>query len=81
MDDNTRKLVMMSKQVPSFTLTEATSWVPGVGSQTIRSRLDELVGMDILEKRGATKGLRYSFKDPLRDLRSAGAKEKYTVQR
>ncbi len=69
MDDNTRKLVMMSKQVASFTLTEATSWVPGVGSQTIRSRLDELVDMDILEKRGATKGLRYSFKDPLKNLR------------
>jgi hypothetical protein len=50
-------------------LNEALLWVPGIGSQTLRARLEKLVEMDILEKTGNTKGLRYSFKDPLASLR------------
>ncbi len=70
MDENTRAAVRKAKQSGPFTLSEAMLWFPGSGEQTVRNRLDRLVEMDILEKQGKTKGMRYLFKDPLRDLRS-----------
>jgi len=50
-------------------MMQAMTWIPGIGAQTLRKKLDALVDMDILEKRGRTKMMRYSFKDPLRELR------------
>ncbi|AMK13333.1 Fic family protein [methanogenic archaeon mixed culture ISO4-G1] len=66
MDENTRAIVHKIKEVKSFTFNEACTWIPGIGNQTLRSKLDKLIEMDILEKHGKTKSMRYSFKDPLR---------------
>ena len=71
MDENTRTIVRFAKKKGTFTFNEATGWIPGLGSQTLRKIMDRLVDMDILEKNGNTKGMRYSFKDPLRSLRIA----------
>ena len=43
-----------------FTLQEAVSWVD-LGEQTVRSKLERLVELNILEKQGKTKGLRYVY--------------------
>ncbi len=71
-DENMRKIAYEARSRRAFSLNEALLWVPGIGSQTLRARLEKLVEMDILEKTGNTKGLRYSFKDPLASLRRRG---------
>ena len=69
MDENSRTIVSRSREVESFTMKDACSWIPGLGAQSVRSRIDVLVDRGILEKTGATKGLRYRFKDPFREFR------------
>ena len=69
MDENTRVLVRRAKEVGMFSFKDACGWMPGMGSQTLRIKLDGLVDMDILEKRGNTRSMRYHFKDPLRNIR------------
>ena len=69
MDDNTRTIVRKAKEVREFSFNEATTWIPGMGSQTMRSRLDRLIEMDVLETHGKTRNMTYRFKDPLRNLR------------
>jgi Fic family protein len=69
MDENTRVLVKNAKGVKSFTFSEALTWIPGIGPATLRADLDRLAEMDILDKCGKTRSLRYQFKDPLRELR------------
>ena len=69
MDENSRVLVRFAREADAFRLTDATARLPGMGAQTVRARLDELVGMGILEKEGRTKGMAYRFRDPLRNLR------------
>ena len=71
MDVNTRQLVRMAKGAKDFSFNEAMNWIPGIGAQTLRKKLDALVDMDILQKNGRTRQMRYSFKDPLRGLRSS----------
>jgi len=69
MDENTRTIVKKSKTVERFTFNDALQWIPGMGMKTLRTDLDNLVEMDILKKTGKTKGMVYSFNDPLKDLR------------
>ena len=69
MDENTRVLVRKAKEVKSFTFSEALTWIPGIGPRTLRADLDRLAELDILDKRGRTRSMRYEFKDPLRELR------------
>ena len=69
MDENTRAIVHKIKEVESFSFNEACAWIPRIGSQTVRSKLDRLIELDILEKHGKTKSMRYSFKDPLRAIK------------
>ena len=79
MDENSRLIVQRAKNTKSFTFNDAVRWIPGLGVQSLRLYLAKLTEMGILEKRGRTKGLRYSFKDPLRELRySLNAKESDT---
>ena len=68
MDENTRFLAMKAKKKGSFSLQDASSWLP-IGESAMRRRLDELVGLGILGKEGRTRSLRYVFLDPFRDLR------------
>lgn len=69
MDENTRVLLRNAKEVKSFTFNEALTWVPGIGPRTLKADLDRLAELDILDKRGRTRSMRYEFKDPLRELR------------
>ena len=69
MDENTRVLLRNAKEVKSFTFNEALTWVPGIGPRTLKADLDRLAELDILDKRGRTRSMRYQFKDPLRELR------------
>ena len=69
MDENTRVIVQKAKGTKSFSFNDAVTWIPGLGVQSLRKKLDLLVEMDILEKRGKTKSMVYLFKDPLRELR------------
>ncbi len=79
MDENSRLIVQRARNTKSFTFNDAVQWIPGLGVQSLRMYLDRLTEMGILEKRGRTKGLRYSFNDPLRELRySLSAKESGT---
>ena len=69
LDENARVIVRYAKERGNFTFNEATTWIPGLGSQTLRKILNHLVEADLIEKNGNTKGMTYSFKDPLRSLR------------
>ena len=60
MDENSRLIVQRAKNTKSFTFNDAIRWIPGLGVQSLRLYLDKLTEMGILEKRGRTKGLRYS---------------------
>ena len=70
MDERERTIIQNARAVRSFTITEASEWTPDIGLQTLRDCIDGLVDMDIIEKYGRTKGLRYSFKDPFFDVRN-----------
>lgn len=76
MDENTRSIVRKAKGLDSFTFNEAAQWIPGMGPQSLRMCIDGLVDIDIIQKTGRTKGLRYSFKDPLFALRNSIESEK-----
>ena len=77
MDENSRKIVWKAKTTKSFTFNDALHWIPGMSIQSLRICLDRLVDIDVLEKIGRTRGLRYAFKDPLRELRyNLGTREK-----
>ena len=68
MEENTRKLAIKAKEAGSFGFQEACDWIP-LGEASIRSRLDTLVDLGILGKEGRTRGMRYVFLDPFRDLK------------
>ncbi len=69
LDENARVIIRHAKERRNFTFNEVTTWIPGLGSQTLRKTMNRLVELDLIEKNGNTKGLTYSFKDPLRELR------------
>ena len=69
MDEVTKTLAKKSKTVRGSTVTDACGWVPSVRDQTVRSRINMLVSMGILEKEGNTRSRVYRFKDPFKDLR------------
>ena len=68
MDENTRLLAVNAKRVKEFSFQEAASWVK-LGESSVRGRLDELTEMGILTKSGRTRSMRYTFDDPLRQVR------------
>ena len=70
MDDRERTIVRNAKAARSFTIIEASQWTPDIGQQTLRDCIDGLVEIDVIQKTGRTKGLRYSFKDPFFDVRN-----------
>ena len=53
-----------------FTVAEACSWVPDVKEQTVRIKLNTLVDMGILDRKGNTRNTRYRYNDLLRNLRN-----------
>lgn len=69
MDENTRTIVRNAKGVKSFTFREASQWIPGMGLQSLRECIHGLAEIDIIQTTGKTRGMRYSFKDPLFGLK------------
>ena len=68
LDEISRRLIIRArKRGDWFSLTEATSWVNGVGNQTIRNRLNDLVIFGVLQKRGQTRSCAYRFMTPFSD--------------
>ena len=69
MEENTRRIALMAKDVGSFTLQDATAWV-SIGESALKKKLDDLVDAGILHKEGKTRSMRYVFSDPFADLRN-----------
>ncbi|MBN2231044.1 MAG: Fic family protein [Candidatus Thorarchaeota archaeon] len=70
LDEISLRILRKSKERQKwFTLKEATEWVGEVGDQTVRSRLNELVEMSVLERIGQTRATRYRLRDPLDEIR------------
>ena len=68
--DGYQKLIVRKARSKSrFTIKEANQWIPEVGDQTLRSRLDDLVNRGLLKKQGATRGMSYAFDDPFSEIR------------
>lgn len=59
-DIRTRTLARSAREHGQFTISEASSWTD-IGEQTVRSKLERLVELGILEKQGKTKGLKYMY--------------------
>jgi Fic family protein len=69
LDGDSRIIIRKAKEMDSFSLQEASSWLPKLGYQTLRKRIDDLIEFGILEKNGKTKSLRYSYSDPLKNVK------------
>lgn len=69
MEENTRRIALIAKDVGSFTLQDATAWV-SIGESALKKKLDDLVDVGILHKEGKTRSMRYVFSDPFADLRN-----------
>ena len=70
MDERERIIVRNAKTAHQFTIIEASQWTPDIGLQTLRECIEGLVEIDVIQKSGRTKGLRYSFKDPFFKVRN-----------
>ena len=70
MDERERIIVRNAKTAHQFTIIEASQWTPDIGLQTLRDCIEGLAEIDVIQKSGRTKGLRYSFKDPFFDVRN-----------
>jgi Fic family protein len=70
MDSNMISIVKKAKTIDEFSVTEATQWLSDLSEQSVRNKLNELVDMRVLEKRGMTRSQRFRFKDPFRDLKT-----------
>jgi Fic family protein len=70
LDRNMSEIVSRAKKVDSFSVTEAAKWVPDLSEQSVRIKLNELVNMSVLDKKGQTRSQRFRFKDPFRKLKA-----------
>ncbi|MCQ2085717.1 MAG: Fic family protein, partial [archaeon] len=69
LDLNERRIAIMAKETRDFTLAEASGWVPMISQQSVRNKLNVLIGLNLLESTGMTRNLRYRFLDPLAELK------------
>jgi len=68
LDESSKTIVKRAKKQKQFTILDACGWIPGLGEQSIRSRLNHLIDIGLLEKIGRTRSTIFMFRDPLRDL-------------
>ncbi|MDD4222674.1 MAG: Fic family protein, partial [Candidatus Methanomethylophilus sp.] len=71
LDEVSKILARQAKKVRCFTVAEATSWITGLGSEAVRSRLGALISAGILTKEGNTRASRYFFRDPFAAVKTA----------
>jgi Fic family protein len=68
LDESSKTIIKKAKKNGRFTVSDACNWVPALGEQTIRSKLNNLINLDLLEKNGKTRSTSFMFRDPLRDF-------------
>ncbi|MCL1984384.1 MAG: Fic family protein [Methanomassiliicoccaceae archaeon] len=69
MDESSKAIAIRSKKEGWFTISDAARWIPSLGEQRVRHKLNGLVDMDVIEKEGKTRSTRFRFKDPLHFLK------------
>jgi len=70
LDEASRRLLVKARTLKDyFSVSQASDWVDGLTEQSIRNKLNDLVDLDVLESKGATRARRYRFKDPLSSMR------------
>ena len=71
LDEVSKRIIMMARERSDwFDLSEAMTWADGLGEQTVRNRLSNLVELDVLEKRGRTRSCAYRFRNPFADIKT-----------
>lgn len=71
-DGNTRILAQRFRDSKGwYSLSDAAGWVSGLSEQSVRNKLNTLVDLGVVEKRGQTRSLMYRFNDPFSDLKEA----------
>ena len=73
LDAISKTIIKRAKKERQFTLTDACGWIPGSCEQTVRNRVNDLIGIGLLTKTGNTRATAYSFRDPFRDIADEGA--------
>lgn len=74
LDGNSRLLAMRSRECDAwFSIQDAAGWISGIGEQSVRLKLNELVDIGILEKSGRTRSVAFRFNDPFRHVKEAVA--------
>ncbi|MCL1979160.1 MAG: Fic family protein [Methanomassiliicoccaceae archaeon] len=68
LDESSKTIVKRAKKQGRFTVSDACKWVPGLGEQSIRKKLNDLVKIKLLEKVGNTRSMIFVFRDPFRDF-------------
>jgi Fic family protein len=69
LDDRSKTIIMRSKMFKEpFSLKEARAWVPDISEFRLRGKLNHLVDIGAIQTFGNTKGKKYIFADPTRDL-------------
>ena len=66
LDENYKTIVIQAKKQSGFTILDACKWVPGLGEQSIRTKINYLIDIGLLEKVGKTRSTSYMFRDPFR---------------
>ena len=68
LDENSKVIIRQAKKHSKFTILDACGWIPGLGEQSVRTRINDLISIGLLRKVGNTKSTSYVFLDPFRLL-------------
>ena len=72
LDENTRALAIRFRESKGwFSLSDAKGWIEGLSEQSVRNKLNTLVDIGVIEKKGQTRSLMYRFADPFAELKEA----------
>ncbi|MCG7844890.1 MAG: Fic family protein, partial [Methanomassiliicoccales archaeon] len=78
LDEATLRLVQKARELNDwFAVKDAVSWVEGLGEQSVRKRLNELVGIGSLTKEGRTMSTRFKFLDPFEPFKAKAQEKGY----
>ena len=68
LDENYKTIVIKAKKQSRFTILDACKWVPELGEQSIRTRINYLIDVGLLEKVGKTKSTSYTCSEPIQSF-------------
>ncbi len=68
-DELSKRILIKAKRKGDwFDLRDLRVWCVGESDYKLRSRLNSLVELNIIDEKGRTKGKRYIFRDPLKEI-------------